>query len=222
MVGMLLLAAAAALVLKKLGYWGEIRVFSLLWSILLVKWFWEGLVHREVGKMSFSLAFFIIANDELLHMEALTPWTVLAAAALVSLGIQLLFPHFEKKRIPSAFRERSEAGYEKGEYLFFRNNFSGMTKYITGDIGKLSLQNHFGGMEVFFNDAVPKGGEAFLYVESSFGAVELYIPSGWRVEQKVSTTFGGIEELGSCDTKGACVLYIEGKVSFGVLEIQYI
>ncbi len=222
LVGILLLGAAAALILKKLGYWGEIRILPLLWSILLVKWFWEGLVRREVGKMFFSLALFIIANDELLHLEALTPGTVLAAAALGTLGMQLLFPQFGKNHIKTVFREWQGKSFDKGDILFYRNNFSGLTKYLTGEIGALNLQNRFGGMEIFFHEATPKNGELYVYVESSFGSVELYIPAEWRVEQRVSTAFGAVDESGSCDSNGAYVVYIEGKVSFGALEIHYI
>ena len=42
--------------------------------------------------MLFSLAFLIIVNDELLGLEAITPWPVLGAALLGSLGLNLLFP----------------------------------------------------------------------------------------------------------------------------------
>lgn len=227
LVGVLLLVCAAALILKKLGFWWNINIFPLLISVLLVKLFWDGLVERNIGKVFFSLAFFIIVNNKLLHLQALSPGTVLAAALLGTIGVQLLFPHMGRRRFKSAYAEGNwkdgqEQPLEGREFLFYKNSFGGTVKYITGEIREVDLQNSFGGLEVFFSDAEPINGEAYVHVECSFGSVELDIPAGWKVVQKVSTAFAGIEECGACDPEGACVLYLEGRVSFGELEIRYI
>ena len=72
--GILFLLGALALLLGKLGF--------------LI----NGILRRSFGGILFSLAMLIIINDELLHMEAITPWPVLGAALLGTIGLHFLFP----------------------------------------------------------------------------------------------------------------------------------
>lgn len=84
------------------------------------------------------------------------------------------------------------------------------------------MENSFGSIEVYFNDAVLVNNTARIHVESSFGGVELYVPKDWKVMMNVDTSFGGADEAGHCNTNGENILYVEGEVSFGGLEINYI
>ncbi len=236
--GLLLLFGAAALVLSKLGYLGKIKFWPMLLSVLLLKFFLDGIARRDIGKILFSLAFFIIVNDKWLHLEAITPWTVLGAALLGTIGFDMLFPGGGRKYGGHAFgsAERGKyvekyvegsAGRQSGDgadsyYFYCNNTFGGAVKYVTGEIGTVRLYNHFGGMEVFFTDTQPRNGEIYLYLENDFGGTELYIPSGWRVSSNLHKVFGYVEENGNCNMQGSDTIYIEGRVSFGALEIHYI
>lgn len=53
------------------------------------------------------LAFLIIVNDKVLGMEAITPWPVLGAAVLGSIGLKFLFPGFGRKHGHRKKRERT-------------------------------------------------------------------------------------------------------------------
>lgn len=221
--GVLFLAGALALILSKLGYLGELRFWPVLFSIVLVVLFLDGIFKRSIGQILFSAAFFIIVNDELLHLEALTPWTVLGAAFLGTIGLKLLFPRFGRRRFGHGFTPVQSEERGKGEHLFYKNAFGGTVKYITWEISTVDLDNSFGGMEIYFTDAVLKNGSAVINVHSSFGGVELYVPSSWRVEMRVAGAFSDEADIkGQNNPDGANVLYIEGTVSFGGLNINYI
>lgn len=221
--GLLFLAGALALILSKLGYLGDIRFWPALCSVVLIVLFLDGIWKRSIGKMLFSAAFFIIVNDKLLHLEAITPWTVLWAALLGTVGLHLLFPRFGKRRFRHNVLNIQNGERRNGDELFYENNFGGTVKYITWEISRVDLENNFGGMEIYFSNATLKNGSAVVNVESSFGGVELYIPSSWRVETQVDGAFSDRTEVtGQSYPDGMNVLYIKGSVSFGGLSIHYI
>ena len=90
--GLGFILAAVALVVKKLGYLQDVGIWSILFSVILAAIFVKGIIKMRWASIMFSAAFFIIINDELLHMEALTPWTVLGVAFLGTLGLGMIFP----------------------------------------------------------------------------------------------------------------------------------
>ncbi|MCM1182899.1 MAG: cell wall-active antibiotics response protein [Roseburia sp.] len=220
--GVLFLAGALALILSKLGYLGEVRFWPVLFSIVLAVFFLDGIVKRRIGQMLFSVAFFIIVNDKALHLEAITPWTVLGAALLGTVGLHLLFPRFGKKHGGhGGLNIQSEE--RDGDVLCCENSFGSTVKYITWEISKVNLDNSFGGMEIYFSNAVLKNGSAEVVVNSSFGGVELYIPSSWRVETQIDGAFSDKTEVtGQSNPDGMNTLFIKGNISFGNLSIHYI
>lgn len=221
--GILFLAGALALILSKLGYLGELKFWPVLFSIVLTVLFLDGIFKRSIGQILFSAAFFIIVNDELLHLEALTPWTVLGAALLGTIGLNLLFPRFGRKHFGHDFVSNTSEERRSGEKLFYKNSFGGTVKYITWEISTVNLDNSFGGMEIYFTDAVLKNGSAVVNVHSSFGGIELYVPSSWRVDMQVEGAFNdGTEVKGQSTPDGANILCVKGGVSFGGITIHYI
>lgn len=95
--GMVLVFGTIALLANKLGYLGGIGFWSIAISIVLAAIFIDGMIKRSFGEMLFSIAFFIIANDEMLGLEAITPWPVLLAACALTIGLKMLFPRFGKR-----------------------------------------------------------------------------------------------------------------------------
>ena len=231
--GVLLLLGAAALVVGKLGYLEGIGVWSIIFSVCLVGFLVDGLVNRSFGEILFSIAFLIIVNDELFNLEAITPWPVLGAALLGTIGLNLLFPRFKKK---SRFvemhmnmggrdydgRERVSEEKWSGGSVSYENAFGGAVKYPSGEISHVDAENAFGSLQIYFTDAIPKGGNATVDVETVFGSMVLYVPSSWRVVLSTENSFGSTREQGSCNPTGDIVLYIRGEVAFGSLQIRYV
>ncbi|HCA28557.1 MAG TPA: hypothetical protein DEP23_02725 [Ruminococcaceae bacterium] len=79
-------------------------------------------------------------------------------------------------------------------------------------------------MEVYFDQAQlsPEGAEVF--VDVSFGAIELYIPRHWNVENNVHASLVGVEEARRFNnaSENSPKLTLTGNVSLGGLEINYI
>ena len=89
--GIFFVVMAMVVIVSKIGILPDVGVFSLLATVFLVWMAADGLKHRNFYEMMFAAAFLCIIYDEPLGIEALTPWTVLAAALLFGIGFSLLF-----------------------------------------------------------------------------------------------------------------------------------
>lgn len=231
--GALFLIGAVALLVNKLGFLnillGGMSFFQIVITVFLVGVLVKGMAKHSFGQILFSIAFIIIVNDEVLHMEALTPMPVLGAALLGTIGLHLMFP-----RVRSGYgrfltingREvafaPSDGESREGTRLCYENCFGESVKYVSGEISRVKLENSFGSLQAYFTDAQLKEGTAEVIVDNSFGSTILYIPADWKVIMNVDNSFGGTNEKGQCNPEGSLVLYVKGEVAFGRLQIRYI
>lgn len=230
--GVLFLLGAAAFLMNRLGIFGELQGIS-FWSILftvgLAAILINSLVKGSWGGILFSLAFMVIVNDKFLGLEEITPWPVLGAALLGTIGLNLLFPGFRKDKSCKLITGGKHVGGDtiSGDKVSYENAFGSAVKYVTGEIARVEVDNSFGAMEVYFSDAVLKDHTASVNIDSAFGKVTLYIPRGWKVVHNETTAFaGGIENSAEEGVGNSLpqenVLYVSGDIAFGALTIQYI
>lgn len=96
--GLFFILAAVYVVVSKLWIMPEISVFSVLLTVFFIWLFLNGIRNVNFWEILFSIAFICIIYDDWLGITALTPWTVLGAALLGSIGLSLIF----KKRADTA------------------------------------------------------------------------------------------------------------------------
>ena len=231
--GLLFLLGGVALILNRLDIWPTIYNIS-LWDVLLTLFFvWiflSGLRHRNFFGILFGLALIAIQYDELLHITSITPWTLLGATLLASIGLTIIFPqkhhHYNHSSINSfEFVDSGKKVFNEadGETLYFKNSFGSTTKYVNTDaLVHATLQNSFGEMKVYFDNAVIKNGVAEINLEVSFGEATLYIPKTWNVENHTKASFGGLKEENRNQSQGCPTLRIYGEIAFGEAVIVYI
>lgn len=230
--GVLFLLGGVAFLVNGLDFWEGLEGIS-FWSILftiglvailinsLVRGSWEGIL--------FSLAFLVIVNDKLLNLEEITPWPVLRAALLGTIGLNLLFPKFRKVKSYKflAGGEHVMGDTISGDRISYENAFGSAVKYVTGEVSQIRLDNAFGSMEVYFSDAILKDHAVNVYVDSSFGRVVLYIPRNWRVINNTTSAFAsgttnGTREGGQDSLSAEDTLYLSGEVAFGALVVRHV
>jgi len=231
--GLMFVLGGVALIVSKMGFLEGFNFWSIVFTIALLGILVDGLFHRSWGVALFSLAFLVIVNDELLGLESITPWPVLGAALLGTIGIRILFPgkwgisrnhKWDNKEWSFQMGTDGEDGQVlSGEYISVDNNFGESVKYLGGnEISQVRLENAFGCLRVYFDNVVLKDGKASVYVDSAFGSVILYIPSDWRVLTKLEVSFGDATEHGRSNALSENTIELFGEVSFGDLKIKYI
>lgn len=229
--GIFFIVMAMIVIVSKLGILPEVGVFALLATVFLVWMAADGVRHRNFYEMLFAVAFLCIIYDKPLGIEALTPWTVLAAALLLSIGLSLLFggKNTIKHSIECEWGRDDSRGIGSsneqysGEQVYFRNNFGSAIRYITSDnFCKAYLENNFGSMKIYFDNAIIQSNTAFVKIDNNFGETILYIPREWKVQNELEHCFGNISEHGKSIGTSSAVLWLKGETNFGNIEIYYV
>ncbi|MCL2563714.1 MAG: cell wall-active antibiotics response protein [Oscillospiraceae bacterium] len=225
--GLLFLAAAGLIVLHLFGLLGGINTWTLLISIPIVIGIVASLVNTEWGGVFFLsalLAFIYRGNIESALDIRINVWALLGIATLLTAGFYILFGKRKKNRF--FYRVgRDDEPYNTenvtGEKLYFEEQFSGSSKYISSDnLSYVSIQNQFGGMEVYFDRATLAPEGAVVDVKNAFGGVELHIPRGWNVDNQMSNFAAGIDNPDVRWVDGAPTITIRGSNRFGGIEIN--
>lgn len=226
--GVVLLLAAGALLVSRLGYLEDFGFWNILFSVILLGILLSGIAKRSFGQMLFSLAFLVIVNDELLNLEAITPWPVLWAALLGTVGLHILLPGAGKKRRVDhdiIYKEKKlsrgavDEEAREGSCVSFENAFGESVRYITGEVSNVKAESNFGAMQLYFSDVILRDNKIHAHVEVSFGRAVLYVPADWSVVMNVDTAFGDASVKGDGEPDGGKVLYVDGEVSFGNLTV---
>ena len=230
--GAIFIIGALALLANKLGFLnlllGGMDFFDIVATVALVYLLVKGMAKHSFGQILFSVAFIIIVNDKILHMEAFTPWTVLAAAGLGTIGLNLMFAKKGHGRFLTINGKEMtvprQAGAEirQGTRVSYDNCFGEAIKYVSGEVSRVTLDNCFGSIQVYFTDAQLTDGTAEVISNTCFGSIILYVPAEWKVIVKADNAFGGTSETGQCNAEGTVVLYVRSSVAFGKLQIRYI
>lgn len=229
--GIFFIMMAIIVVASKIGILPDVGVFSLLATVFLVWMAADGVRHRNFYEMLFAVAFLCIIYDGPLGIEALTPWTVLAAALLLSIGLSLLFGGKKERKHGIEFEWDSDgvrgigSSSEQcsGEQIRCENTFGSAIRYIHSDnFCKARLENNFGRMKIYFDNAIIQEELAEVKIENNFGSVMLFIPKEWKVQKELDHCFGSINEYGMCLGTGSAALRLHGETNFGTIEIHYV
>ena len=172
----------------------------------------------------FSIAFICIIYDEPLEITALTPWTVLGAAFLGSIGLSLIFGGKKRKwKTVTGNVGTSSSEQYTGKEIRCENSFGSAIRYINSDnFRRAAIENNFGSLSVYFDNAIVQEGSANVSVENNFGETNLYIPKEWKIQNNLDRSFGAIRETGSSIGTSSTVLYLNGSANFGEIHLHYI
>lgn len=227
--GIFFILAAIYVVISKIGILPDIGVFSVVLAVFMLWMFIEGVRNVNFFGILFSIAFVCIIYDEQLGITSLTPWTVLGAALLGSIGLTMIFKDRKKKwKIDGEWEMKKGLygfGEEQcgGEHVRCDNNFGSAIRYINSDnFCNAHLENNFGTLTVYFDNAIIQGSAAYVEVENNFGETNLYIPKEWDVQNCLERAFGSVSEKGRPERTSKSVLYIKGEANFGVINIYYV
>ena len=169
----------------------------------------------------------IYMYDDWLGITALTPWTVLGAALLGSIGLSLIFKKKSGHSPSISFEFDSDSDNEDGKYIGenikIDNNFGTAIKYVNSDnFCMADVDNSFGSLTVYFDNAIIQSGSAKIKVDNSFGETNLYIPKEWKTENNLGQAFGSVKIHGVCEGSSNNTLKLKGETSFGEINIYYI
>jgi predicted membrane protein len=252
---LLLIVLSAAIILWKLNIFNlpfslaGVSTWGLIVAVCAVMALFYSIMDLSFGGIFFSIAVLCIIFDEPLGITALTPWTVLLVALLLTVAFDRIFPDnkkwrkWRKRYMSSSFESSSdddevivndsdnssniefESKDDPNGYVYYSMKFGSTTKYIrTKNLSVAELKNQFGEMSVFFDGAEVPSGKVSIICHSSFGEMNLFIPKEWHVINKIYTVMGDMDDLSgqSNQSPDAVQCVIDGSVSFGEIKITLI
>lgn len=234
--GLFFVAAGALILLSQTGVLEGLSFWSLVISLLMVPIIIKSIGMRAFGGILFPAAIILIAFDDCLGIENLTPWPVLGCAAFLTIGLHILFPTHKNWRAHLDEHFDTHLSDDKevltdwsdtdgdGERVFFQNRFSGSVKYMTADpFTEVNIRSSFGGTTVYFDGAVMKNDQATVNLDAEFSGVDLYIPKAWTLINNANCSFGAVEEKGHAGcAKNGKTLVINGSVRFAGVTVYYV
>lgn len=223
--GFLFILTGIFLIINRMGYFPNINVISLILTVFLVSLIIKSIIHVSFSGILFPIAFLCIIYDKQLGIMDITPWTVLIAALLGSIGLSMIFDkHGSWLHISHKWNDHDfeTIDVEDEGNVIFKNSFSGSTKYINTDkFEKADLSCSFGEMKVYFDNATMLNDNAIARISVSFGEMQLYIPKEWRVINNLNLSFAEVNSNNKSEII-TNTLTLVGSVSFGELEVIYI
>lgn len=221
--GLAFLAAAVLIIGNQLGLGviGEIKSFTLLATLLLAAVIVSSIAHRNIFGFLIPLAFLYNLYQRPLQLPAMNLWQLLLAAVLMGIGFSILF----RNRPPKKWFTAAE-GPDGDNNPVAKVSFGASAKYLHGDcIRKGQFSVSFGAMEIYFDQAQLSPEGADIYLQCSFGSIELYVPKEWQVIDNIRTTLGNVEinqKKFPLPDPDAPRLTLHGNVELGSIEINHI
>lgn len=210
---------------------GDVGIISLVLTIFLVIVIVNSIRSLNFAGILFPVAILCIIYDEVLHLEAITPWPVLGAALLASIGLEMIFKNTKRNMYSGSKGGRSHVnafGDEQSEsfdnIVYCNVKFGSSAKYISSDaFERAEISCDFGDAKIYFDNAILKSNHAEVVVNVSFGDVQLFIPRTWSIDKQVRVAFGDCKERGRQEySSDSPVITIRGSVSMGELDIIYV
>jgi predicted membrane protein len=238
--GIFFLLAAVFVIASQTGSFGEIGLLSITATVLLAALIIHSLANRNFFGVFVPLAFVYMIYQGPLDLMEISTWILIVASIFASIGFEIFFGNHHKFSHPQKREWHHHKKYDHhepherfnqvkedfdGNDLYAKVSFGSSSKYVHSDCLKSGqFFVSFGALEVFFDQAVlsPDGAEIFL--DCSFGAITLYIPRSWRVQDNLHASLGGVENdaHSARPSENAPLLILTGNVSLGGIEIKYI
>ncbi|NLO08534.1 MAG: cell wall-active antibiotics response protein [Clostridiales bacterium] len=228
--GMLLIIAAVLIILNVFGYFPGVSIFKIVLTVCMLGIIIVSIRSINFWGILFPLAIILITFDRQLNITEFTPWPVLLVAFLISLGLSMIFNRHNSFVFSINGRNSNSFGSsvvneQDGSVVNCSTTFGECIKYVnTEDFTRANIKCSFGDVKVYFDNAKIPSGKADIYLDVSFGDVDLFIPRTWNVVNESHAFFGDMDisrNNNSLDPD-APIVTIHGNINFGDTSIIYV
>jgi predicted membrane protein len=239
--GIIFICLALASAAYAFGIYIDSNIAELIVSIGLILMIIVSLPRKNFFMTFILLAILIVLNRNALGFYNISIGSLFVAAILFAIGFNILFgnnrqyinsTHYgsyrkrERREVEQAPATNDKHIYEHAdtEHIYnYTNRFGESTKFIQGDDLKVvNLTSDFGQLSVYFDKADFNEDGATVYCGASFGAMTLYIPRKYNVDDQLTTTLGNIKtnitDIIEEDTD-IITLTLKGNVTLGEIQI---
>ena len=145
-------------------------------------------------------------------------WKLMFPAILVAIGISIVFKDALGGKIGSEIKKLNEKRNGENSYCatFAGQNVNFDNEKFTG----ADLTAVFGGVKCDLRNAIIDS-DVVINTSSTFGGIEIYVPSNVKIKIKSTPIFGGVENKANTKAdENSHTIYINSTVVFGGVEIK--
>lgn len=227
---LLFILSGVLLLARNMG-WIDVATFNTIvsWQMLLVVLGLFQLLKRSYlgGTILIVVGGCFLLPELGMNWLSVSTSVLIWPVVLIAVGLLFLFKprthHGWKHNVRGNF-DNNTSQYSSADGFFrSENTFSGVRQVVFDEVFKGgAIRNSFGGTVVDLRRTTLSEGETFIDLECTFGGVEIYMPSDWKVDLRCNTLFGSCEDkrFQHAVIDKSRVLVIRGDVSFGGVEIK--
>ncbi len=145
-------------------------------------------------------------------------WKLAFPTILVIIGLSIVFKDTLGGKVSSEIKKLNEK--RDGENIYCAT-FAGQNINFDGEkFTGADLTAVFGGVKCDLRKAIIDS-DVVINASSTFGGIEIYVPSNVKVKTKSTSIFGGIENKANTEeNENSHTIYINGTALFGGVEIK--
>lgn len=145
-------------------------------------------------------------------------WKLMLPAVLVAIGISFIFKDTIGSKVSKEIKKLNENKTGDNSYCA---TFSGQNvKFENEEFSGVDLTAVFGGVKCDLRNAIITK-DTVINASSTFGGIEIYVPSDVKIKIKSVPIFGGVSDKSSRTTSDTShTIYINAQCVFGGVEIK--
>lgn len=208
---------------------------TLIATFLIVMILIKNLINLSLTGIIFSLAFLFFLYQKLLGI-ALSGWTIFLTALLLDIGLSLILGpvmqhhHFSSLQTLFASNRSKTKHIKKGwatnndEIIQLSGRLTSSTKYLQArNLKEVEVAMLASDMSIYFNQVAVKENQVVVKLDCTASNLDLYIPQGWQVIDRLKSLMGNVEIEPAADaTILTKTILLTGQLKASNLEIYYL
>jgi predicted membrane protein len=225
--GLLLIGGGVLLALYALGVGVQNDLFRIISSIILLCISIVSIIRYHFLFFLAPLALIAYLWRQALGIPDANVWILLLAAAVLGIGLSVIFHKKWKKSEKFHFSHSSEHDWGKAgevlnqdEQVDIDENLGEYSKFIHAtNLKRVRIKCNMASMKVYFDQCQvsPEGLEILLKVNLS--GVELHVPQNWKIDNQLSTSLGEVNGLNGSGQTGDVNVKLAGQVNLAEVKI---
>ena len=158
----------------------------------------------------------LLACQDILSFDLI--WKLAFPTVLVIIGISIIFKDVIGGKVSSEIKKLNENRSGENGYCA---TFSGQNVNFDGEkFTGADLTAVFGGVKCDLRNAIIES-DVVINASSTFGGIEIYVPSNVEVKIKSNSIFGGVSNKANTNpSENSHTIYINGAAVFGGVEVK--
>ena len=218
-------------ILGQIGWDFHFSIIKLIVTLFLGSLIVDGFRKVDFFSILIPVALIFMMYDDLLGIDH-DSFSILLMALFAAIGLSILFPSTRRKEMrlhmqahastsePDNMADQQE--YQSPHFTY-KNYFNSSIRYINCDAFLHGdVDNCFGSMKLYFDNAMIHGDSATLHINVAFGSLILYVPSTWQIQENIQAVAAPVKVQTPNIPPQGPVLQIYGDATFSSVIIQYI